>query len=131
VSLVTSPASFTPGAETIEFKIEVELPKELAGEVLLEVSSLITSPSMRSMRFLVTRQPVTPAISAPPGEPAVEKPRVGVTLTWDGLDQSRRLVEGGRYHYEVRAKLLAVGENGPRTHMNAWPRRGVLIVKEP
>lgn len=54
---------------------------------------------------------------------------MAVTLTWDGTDQSRQLVDRGKYAYEVRAKLLAVGEKGPRTQMVSWPTRGVVEVK--
>jgi hypothetical protein len=45
------------------------------------------------------------------------------------MDQSKQLAESGRYQYEIRAKLLALGENGPRTQMNSWPKRGTLTVK--
>ncbi|MBA2251416.1 MAG: hypothetical protein H0W13_01735 [Nitrospirales bacterium] len=46
------------------------------------------------------------------------------------MDQSKELVGTGTYDYEIRAKLLAVGEHGVRTHMNAWPKRGRLALKE-
>jgi len=101
---------------------------------LLEVSSLISSQSKRSMRFLASRQAVSdqPASDPPPkAQTAADSPpsRIVVKLTWDGTDQTKQLVEHGRYRYEVRAKLLVVGENGPRTQMVSWPKRGTLEVK--
>lgn len=122
VSVSLSHPSYSPQDGPLDFSIEVELPKELDGATILEVSSLITSPSKRSLRFLSSRQPINA------DQPAGQL-RMGVTLTWDGTDQARQPAEGGRYHYEVRAKLLAVSEKGPRTQMVSWPRRGVLEVK--
>ena len=58
------------------------------------------------------------------------KPRVEVILMWDGTDQSKEMAGVGKYDYEIRAKLLAVGDNGARTHMNAWPKRGTILLKD-
>lgn len=55
--------------------------------------------------------------------------RIAVTLTWDGRDQTKQVVINGKYGYEVRAKLLVVGENGPRTLMVSWPKHGTLEVR--
>ena len=55
--------------------------------------------------------------------------RIAVTLTWDGRDQTKQVVINGKYGYEVRAKLLVVGENGLRTLMVSWPKHGTLEVK--
>ena len=130
VSVIIAPSSYAPGQGTLDFTIGIELPKETERHLLLEVSSLISSPSMRSMRFLSSRQSIDKpehGVSAAPI--ANSKSRIEVLLTWDGLDQSKELVGTGTYDYEIRAKLLAVGENGVRTHMNAWPKRGTLAVK--
>lgn len=121
-------------AGPLEFTIDVELPDDLEGATLLEVSSLITSPSKRSMRFLANRVPLgdqlrqLPPISDP-AQVGQAKPRVAVTLTWDGTDQSKQPVDSGRYQYEVRAKLLSMGDKGPRTQMVSWPKRGTITVK--
>jgi hypothetical protein len=135
LSISPSPAAYSAQTGPLDFLIEVELPRDLDGAILLEVSSLISSPSKRSMRFLSTRQPVRTQNHPPPpfdqaanAQPGA-KPRMAVTLTWDGTDQSRQLVDRGKYAYEVRAKLLAVGEKGPRTQMVSWPTRGVVEVK--
>ena len=132
VSVIIAPTAYVPGEGTLDFTIEIELPKETAQQLLLEVSALISSPSMRSMRFLSSGQSIDkPAdgdgLSAAPITHT--KPRIEVMLSWDGMDQSKELAGTGIYDYEVRAKLLAVGENGVRTHMNAWPKRGTLALK--
>lgn len=137
VSVSASPEPYAAGFGSLDLAIEVELPSDLEGATLLEVSSLISSPSKRSLRFLANRQPVgppPPGTSSPPsgqGAPssAAAPQRIVVTLSWDGTDQTRQLVADGQYHYEVRAKLLGKGENGPRTQMVSWPKRGKIEVK--
>jgi hypothetical protein len=129
VTVATSPEPYTAGDGTISFNVEVELPKEFEEGMLLEVSSLISSPSMSSMRFLSAREPLSSPDDSTSAPSNSMKPRVSVTLTWDGMDQAKQQVGGGRYHYEIRAKLLTVRDNVPRTLMNAWPKRGSLIVK--
>jgi hypothetical protein len=81
------------------------------------------------MRFLSDRQPLEFPVEAEQAEAPGGKPRVLVKLIWDGTDQARQPVMSGLYRYEVRAKLLAVGESGPRTQMVSWPKRGTLEVK--
>lgn len=130
VSVMIAPPSYVPGQGTLDFTIEIELPKETEQHLLLEVSTLISSPSMRSMRFLSSRQSIDKPEHAVSAAPITNsKPRIEVLLTWDGMDQSKELAGTGIYDYEIRAKLLAVGENGVRTHMNAWPKRGTLALK--
>jgi len=134
VAVTASPEPYSPGTGSLDLAVEVEMPKELNGATLLEVSSLISSQSKRSMRFLSSRQTVNaqPASDPPPkAQTGADSPpsRIVVKLTWDGTDQTKQLVEHGRYRYEVRAKLLVVGENGPRTQMVSWPKRGTLEVK--
>lgn len=139
LSVTLSPLPYDPKGGSLDLAIRVRLPRELVGAPVLEVSSLITSPSMRSMRFLSLRQPVGPAVQ-PDGSasPSTAESRadgdataglIEVTLTWDGTDQMKQVVGQGRYQYEVRAKLLASDENGVRTQMVAWPKRGLLEVK--
>lgn len=131
VSVMIGPTSYAPGQGILEFTIEIELPKDTDRHLMLEVSTLISSPSMRSMRFLSNRQSLEKqerGVSAAPLQDS--KPRITVVLEWDGMDQSKELVGSGTYDYEVRAKLLAVGDSGVRTHMNAWPKRGTLALKE-
>lgn len=126
VEVTLSPSPYSPAAGSLEISTVVQLPKELNGATLLEVSSLVTSPSKTSIRFLTTRSELRPhSLSTNGGEP----PRTTVTLTWDGLDHKKAPAGTGLYRYEIRGKLLANGEKGPRTMMVSWPKRGTLEVK--
>lgn len=104
----------------------VQLPKELNGATILEVTSLISSPSKTSLRFLAHRQPVQ--VPATPNG-GTERSTLSINLSWDGQDHRKQPAGPGTYAYEVRTKLLANGEKGPRTMMVAWPKRGTLEVK--
>ena len=126
LTLNVSPNPYIISSGPLQFSAMVQLPKELNGATLLEVSSFITSPSKNSLRFLTTRKPLEPH-TAPTGGAA--PPHVSVLLTWDGLDQKKIQPGAGLYQFEVRAKLLANGEKGPRTQMVAWPKRGTIEVK--
>lgn len=90
------------------------------------MTSLISSPSKTSLRFLTHRQPVQ-IESTRNGEQ--ERRKVVVELVWDGQDHRKQVAGVGTYSYEVRTKLLANGERGLRTMMVAWPKRGTLEVK--
>ncbi|MDF0650360.1 MAG: hypothetical protein CV088_20215 [Nitrospira sp. LK70] len=126
VGLSIAPTPYTLGDGPLQFSVTVQLPKEVYGDLILEVTSLISSPSKTSLRFLTHRQPVLiPA--ADNGE--LERSTVAVELAWDGQDHRKQLAEVGTYSYEVRTKLLANGEKGLRTVMVAWPKRGMLEVK--
>ena len=124
------------GSGTLDFDIEVAIPPGTDGSTILEVSSLISSRSKRHLRFLATRIPVgsqgdsAPETDSDSIDAREEAPpeRITVTLTWDGTDQNRELVAAGRYSYEIRAKLLAMKENGPRTEMLSWKKKGRLQV---
>jgi hypothetical protein len=131
VHVALSPEPYEPQQGALQLTVQIELPEHIEGTTLLEVSSLINSPSKRSMRFLTSRQPVgAPPDQTATGNPAGQsKPRIAVVLVWDGTDQSKEFARSGRYHYEVRAKLLAAGEKSPRTLMISWPKRGAIEVK--
>jgi hypothetical protein len=120
------PNPYTISSGSLQFSALVQLPKELDGATLLEVSSFITSPSKNSLRFLTVRKPLEPHAASTDG---AAPPRISVLLTWDGLDQKKIPSGAGLYNFEVRAKLLANGEKGPRTQMLAWPKRGTVEVK--
>ena len=126
LDLKVSPNPYTVGSGSLEFSALVQLPKELNGASLLEVSSFITSPSKNSLRFLTTRTELEPHAASTDGS---APPRVSVVLTWDGLDQEKVPSAAGLYRFEVRAKLLANNEKGLRTQMVAWPKRGTIEVK--
>ena len=55
LNLNVSPNPYTVSSGSLQFSALVQLPKELDGATLLEVSSFITSPSKNSLRFLTTR----------------------------------------------------------------------------
>ena len=126
LDLNVSPNPYTVSSGSLQFSALVQLPKELNGATLLEVSSFITSPSKNSLRFLTARKPLEPHAASTDG---AAPPRIAVLLTWDGLDQKKIPAGAGLYNFEVRTKLLANGEKGPRTQMVSWPKRGTVEVK--
>ncbi|MBH0181036.1 MAG: hypothetical protein HP490_04990 [Nitrospira sp.] len=111
-----APSPYTPGNGPLQFAISMQLPKELDGATILEVTSLISSPSKTSLRFLSHRG-------------VTERPKLSIELSWDGQDHRKQLAGSGTYSYEVRMKLLKDGEKGLRTMMVSWPKRGSLEVK--
>lgn len=126
VGLNIAPTPYTLDNGPLQFSVTVQLPREVDGSTILEVTSLISSPSKTSLRFLTHRQPVL-IPSAGHGES--ERSKVSVELAWDGQDHRKQPAGAGTYSYEVRTKLLAHGEKGLRTVMVAWPKRGILEVK--
>lgn len=126
VELNIAPTPYTPGNGPLQFDVTVQLPKEVESSTLLEVTSLISSPSRTSLRFLTHRQPVE---ASPVVTGDHERPKVSIALVWDGQDHRKQLASAGTYSYEVRTKLLTNGEKGPRTTMVAWPKRGTVKVK--
>lgn len=126
VDVTVQPAPFPIGSGWLDFTIRVELPAEVdLGGMLIEISSLITSPSKRSMRFLFSREPIDEVLGNTASRETV------FTLSWDGFDQHREIAQAGKYDYEVRAKLFKVGDKGPRTTMVSWPVRGTIEVTRP
>ena len=126
VDLDIAPMPYTQGNGPLKFSVTVQLPREVDPTRILEVTSLISSPSKTSLRFLTHRQPVQ-IESTRNGEQ--ERRKVVVELVWDGQDHRKQVAGVGTYSYEVRTKLLANGERGLRTMMVAWPKRGTLEVK--
>lgn len=126
LELKISPNPYVVSTGSLEFSAVVQLPRELDGATILEVSSLVTSPSKTSIRFLSLRKPLeSPAITPVTTEP----PKLSVLLTWDGMDHTKSPAEAGTYHFELRAKLLSNGDKGPRTLMLSWPKRGTVEVR--
>jgi len=121
VDLSVEPTPFEPGSGDLKFSVTVKLPKELNGSTVLEVTSLISSPSKTSLRFLSARQPVQNKDKHPS--------TMSVLLAWDGKDQRKLLAGSGTYSYEVRTKLLINGDKGLRTMIVSWPKRGTIELK--
>ena len=126
VGLNIAPTPYTLGNGSLQFSVTVQLPREVDGSTILEVTSLISSPSKSSLRFLTHRQPIRVLSTV---DKETGRSKVSVELAWDGQDHRKQLAGVGTYSYEVRTKLLANGEKGLRTVMVAWPKRGMLEVK--
>lgn len=126
VDLNVTPTPYALGNGPLQFSVTVRLPRDVDRDAILEVTSLISSPSKTSLRFLTHRQPLQVPLTVD-GETGRSK--ISVDLAWDGQDHRKQLAGSGTYSYEVRTKLLANGEKGLRTLMVAWPKRGTLEVK--
>ena len=130
LTLHAAPMPYRPQEGPFHFIATVQLPKEVDEQLMLEVSALVTSSSMTSLRFLSIRQPVNEhAQTATSATGDTQQKHVHVDLVWDGLDHNKQQVPVGSYEYEVRVKLLSNGEKGQRTQMLAWPKRGRFVVK--
>ena len=125
LDISTSPTPFAPGNGPLAIMIDVELPKNLSNVDLLEVSSTISFPSKRSIRFLYSRHPIEEAVVSG------GTPKIRTTLLWDGKDQTNQWVSAGTYTYEIRAKLMANTDGPPRTKMVSLRVRGELEVSSP
>ena len=126
VDLNVDPNPFEVSNGPLQFHVTVQLPNKLDDGTVLEVTSLISSPSKTSLRFLTHRQPVD--VVMPEADPT-DKPNLSIKLSWDGQDHRKQPAGPGTYSYEVRTKLLVNGEKGLRTIMVAWPKRGTVEVK--
>lgn len=140
IEVSIKPVPYAPQQGDLEFGVTLDLPPEVELRALLEVTALISSPSRSSLRFLSYRNPIAPLLAATgrprlkavPASTLAEKgpsPRIRIKLTWDGKDHTKQEVSAGTYHYELRAKVIAGGDNTPRTLTVSWPKRGTLVVK--
>ena len=130
LSLQAAPMPYRPQEGPFHFIATVQLPKEVDEHLMLEVSALVTSSSMTSLRFLSIRQPVNEHVQTTPSANGdTPQKHVQVDLEWDGLDHNKQQIPIGSYEYEVRVKLLSNGEKGQRTQMLSWPKRGKIVVK--
>ena len=125
VDITTSPVPFAPGHGPMALTVTVELPENTDEFDVLEVSSLISVPTRRSIRFLVSRQPLNAVISED------GRPHVKTTLLWDGKDQTRQHVRQGTYSYEARAKLMAHEDGFIKARIVSPFARGTLDVSSP
>ena len=130
LSVETTPLPFVVTARPLTFTIMVELPKALPEEALLNVTTLITSPSKSSIRVLESRQPLTDKTMTDAAIENGSPRRIEVIQTWDGTDQTKRVVPDGTYAYQVHAKLMAPGKNGSLTRETAWRKQGSFEVRQ-
>ena len=126
LSVDTAPLPFVPDGVPLTLTIRLELPKVIPEEMLLDVSTLITSTSRSSFRLLSSRQMV-PTIDDTSDE---AQRQVEIVHTWDGTDNNDRIVVEGMYDYQVQAKLMVMNKDGyPLTRFSAWKKRGTVEVK--
>src|SRR5207247_7814716 len=86
LSVEATPVPFFLNEHPLTLTITLELPKSLPGGALLDVTTLITSPSKTSFRLLTNRQAVANDTAAGT-EGAKSIPRlIQVMQTWDGTD---------------------------------------------
>lgn len=130
LSVDPTPLPFVVTERPLTLTIMVELPKTLPEEALLNVTTLITSPSRSSIRVLESRQPLTDKTVTDAAIENGSPRRIEVVQVWDGTDQTKRIVPDGTYNYQVVAKLMAPGKNGPLTRETSWKRRGSFEVRE-
>src|SRR5438094_10290087 len=129
VSVEATPLPFFLNEHPLTLTITVALPKSLPGGALLDVTTLITSPSKTSFRLLTNRQAVaTDAAAGTDGAKSIPR-LVQVMQMWDGTDHTRRIVAHGLYDYQVQAKLLVPGKNGPLMREASLKKRGKFEVR--
>ena len=130
LSVDPTPLPFVVTERPLTLTIMVELPKTLPEEALLNVTTLITSLSKSSIRVLESLQPLTDKTVTDAAIENGSPRRIEVVQVWDGTDQTKRVVSDGTYNYQVVAKLMAPGKNGPLTRETSWKRRGSFEVRE-
>ena len=130
LSVDPTPLPFVVTERPLTLTIMVELPKTLPEEALLNVTTLIMSSSKSSIRVLESRQPLTDTAVTDAAIEHGNPRRIEIVQTWDGIDQTKRVVSDGTYNYQVVAKLMTPGKNGPLTRETSWKRRGSFEVRE-
>ncbi len=129
LSVEATPMPFFLNEHPLTLTITVVLPKSVPGDALLDVSTLITSPSKTSFRLLTNRQAVAnDAGGGADGAKSIPL-QVQVMQMWDGTDHTRRMVADGLYDYQVQAKLLVPGKNGPLMREASLKKRGKFEVR--
>jgi len=129
LSVEAVPAPFFLNEHPLTLTITVALPKSVPGDALLDVTTLITSPSRTSFRLLTSRQAVAGDATAGTNGAKSVPLQVQVMQSWDGTDHTRRLVADGLYDYQVQAKLLVPGKNGPLMREASLKKRGKFEVR--
>jgi len=129
LSVEATPVPFFLNEHPLTLTITVTLPKSIPDDALLDVTTLITSPSKTSFRLLTNRQAVA-SNAATGADGAKSLPsQVQVMQTWDGTDHTKHIVADGMYDYQVQAKLMVPGKNGPLLREASLKKRGKLEVR--
>jgi len=130
LSVETAPLPFVIPSETpLTLTIMVALPKTIPEDSLLDVTTMITSASKYSIRLLTSRQMLTELGEPVQGSTSDASRTLEIVQTWDGTDHTKRIVSEGRYDYQVQAKLMVMGKDGPLTRSTAWKKRGNFEVR--
>ena len=129
LSVDPTPLPFVVTEHPLTLTIMVELPKTLPEEALLNVTTLITSPSKSSIRVLESRQALTDKTVTDAAIENGNPRRIEIVQMWDGTDHTKRVVSDGTYDYQVQAKLMVPGKNGPLMKESSWKKRGSLEVR--
>ncbi len=129
LSVDSMPFPFVVNEKPLTLTIMVELPKNLPDKALLNVTTLITSPSKSSIRLLENNQPLTGKIPADADNENDDRRRIKIVQRWDGTDHTKQIVGDGLYDYQVQAKLMVAGKNGPVTRETSWKKRGTFEVR--
>jgi hypothetical protein len=130
VSIDAAPLPYVPTKSPMTLTIMVELPRIIPEDSILDVTTLITSPSRTTFRLLTSRQ-MLPSGNVKDGDLEPYTPRrLEIVQTWDGTDNHERIVSAGLYSYQVQAKLMVMSKFGTLlTRMNAWKKRGNFEVR--
>ena len=129
LTVEATPVPFFLNEHPLTLTITVALPKSIPDDVLLDVTTLITSPSKTSFRLLTNRQTVAGNAAAGPDGAKSLPGLVQVMQTWDGTDHTKHIVADGMYDYQVQAKLMMPGKNGPLLREASLKKRGKFEVR--
>jgi hypothetical protein len=129
LSVEATPVPFFLNEHPLTVTITVALPKSMPEDALLDVTTLITSPSKTSFRLLTNRQTVANDAAAGADGAKSLPSLVQVMQTWDGTDHTKHIVADGMYDYQVQAKLMVPGKNGPLLREASLKKRGKFEVR--
>jgi hypothetical protein len=129
LSVEATPVPFFLNEHPLTVTITVALPKNFPDDALLDVTTLITSPSKTSFRLLTNRQEVAGDAEAGADGAKSGLRLVEVMQTWDGTDHTKHIVADGMYDYQVQAKLMVPGKNGPLLREASVKKRGKFEVR--
>lgn len=129
LTVEATPLPFFLNEHPLTLTITVALPKSIPDDALLDVTTLITSPSKTSFRLLTNRQTVAGNAAAGPDGAKNLPGLVQVMQTWDGTDHTKHIVADGMYDYQVQAKLMMPGKNGPLLREASLKKRGKFEVR--
>ncbi len=129
LTVEATPVPFFLNEHPLTLTITVALPKSIPDDALLDVTTLITSPSKTSFRLLTNRQTVAGNSAAGPNGAKSLPSLVQVMQTWDGTDHTKHIVADGMYDYQVQAKLMMPGKNGPLLREASLKKRGKFEVR--